>query len=103
MQTASKTLIRWRASSRFPGYYGVAGPFALELHKPQPANAERWLLKAYRAGSIFRCRLWAVTCVDHRAAHRLARLVATEPHHFTRGDDVYQAHARALQQLKAKP
>jgi len=102
MQTAS-TLIRWRASSRFPGYYCVAGPFALELHKPQPANAERWLLKAYRAGSIFRCRLWVVTCVDHRAAHRTARLMAAEPELFMDGDAVYQDHARALQQLKTKP
>lgn len=102
MQTAS-TLIRWRASSRFPGYYGVAGPFVLELHKPQPASAEHWLLKAYLAGSIFRCRLWAQDGIDHRTAHRLARLVAQEPEIFMTGDALYQAHRVALQQLKTKP
>jgi len=101
MQT-SVSSIRWRASSRFAGYYCVAGPFVLELHKPQPTNAEHWLLKVYREGSIFRCRLWAMDCVDHRAAHRTARLMAAEPDLFLQGDDVYQEHRLALQQLNRK-
>jgi hypothetical protein len=98
----SVSSIRWRASSRFAGYYCVAGPFVLELHKPQPTSAEHWLLKAYREGSIFRCRLWALACVDHRAAHRTARLMAAQPELFTAGDWVYQAHRVALQQLNAR-
>jgi hypothetical protein len=91
--------IRWHRATRFVGYHCVAGPFVLELHKPQPVSAEHWLLKAYLEDSIFRCRLWAMDCVDHRAAHRTARLMAAEPDLFLQGDDLYQVHRLALQQL----
>jgi hypothetical protein len=91
--------LRWSRASRFCGYHTVAGPFVLELHKPQPANAEHWLLKVYLEGSLFRCRLWAFGCVDHKAAHRLARILAAEPDLFTTGDDAYQKHRLDLQRL----
>jgi hypothetical protein len=96
------TLIRWHRATRFHGYLTIAGPLVLELHKPQPANAEHWLLKAYAEGSIFRCRLWVQDCVDHRAAHRLARTIAQEPDLFVTGDWVYGNHRLALQQLNAR-
>ena len=96
------TLIRWHRATRFVGYLCVAGPLVLELHKPQPADAEHWLLKAYCEGSIFRCRLWVQDCIDHRAAHRLARTIDQEPDLFVTGDDVYSNHRRALQQLNRK-
>lgn len=98
----SVTLIRWMAALSFRGYIANAGPFMLELHRPEPANAEHWLLKVYLIGSVFRCRLWAFDCVDQRAAHRTARLLAREPHLFTAGDWVYQQHRVALQQLNRK-
>ena len=101
MQT-SFTLIRWYRATRFTGYFCVAGPLVLELHKPQPASAEHWLLKAYAEGSIFRCRLWVQDCIDHRAAHRLAYLIAQEPDLFVTGDDVYSEHRHTLQQLNAR-
>ena len=94
--------LHWTRAQSFCGYYTVAGPFVLHLHKPQPADASAWLLKAYREGSLFRCRLWALGCVDHRAAHRLARTLAREPYVFTCGDWVYQQHRLALQQLFSK-
>ena len=94
--------IRWHRASRFHGYFCVAGPLVLELHKPRPADAEHWLLKAYVEGSIFRCRLWVQDCIDHRAAHRLAHTIAQEPDLFVTGDDVYSTHRVALQQLNAR-
>ena len=94
--------IRWHRASRFTGYFCLAGPFVLELHKPQPSNAEHWLLKAYAEGSIFRCRLWVQDCIDHRAAHRLARTIAQAPDLFVTGDDVYAQSRVALQQLNRK-
>jgi hypothetical protein len=96
------TLIRWHRATRFHGYLTIAGPLVLELHKPQPANAEHWLLKAYAEGSIFRCRLWVQGCVDHRAAHRLALTIAQAPDLFVTGDDVYAQSRVALQQLNRK-
>jgi hypothetical protein len=101
MQT-SFTLIRWTAALSFRGYIANAGPFMLELHRPEPASAGHWLLKAYLIGSIFRCRLWAMDCVDHRAAHLTARLMAAEPELFMDGDWAYQQHRVALQQLNRK-
>ena len=101
MQT-SFTLIRWHRATRFTGYFCAAGPLVLELHKPHPANAEHWLLKAYAEGSIFRCRLWVQDCVDHRAAHRLDRTIAQEPDLFVTGDEVYCEHRHTLQQLNRK-
>jgi hypothetical protein len=100
MQTSS--LIRWHRAARFAGYFCAAGPLVLELHKPQPSSAEHWLLKAYAEGSIFRCRLWVQDCIDHRAAHRVARLVAKEPDLFMAGDSVYCEHRLALQKLNRK-
>jgi hypothetical protein len=94
--------LRWTRAQSFCGYHTVAGPFILHLYRPQPADASAWLLKVYLEGSLFRCRLWAFGCVDHRAAHRLARMLANEPHLFTCGDDVYQQHRLALQQLFSK-
>jgi len=94
--------LRWTRAQSFCGYYAVAGPFVLHLHKPQPADAKHWLMKVYLEGSIFRCRLWAFECVDHKAAHRLARILAAEPHLFTCGDEVYRKHRLALQQLFSK-
>lgn len=94
--------IRWYRASRFCGYFCVVGPLVLELHKPFPANAGHWLLKAYAEGSLFRCRLWVQDCIDHRAAHRLARGIAEEPDLFVTGDGVYCEHRHTLQRLNQK-
>ena len=95
-------LIHWYPASRFTGYFCVAGPLVLELHKPFPATAEHWLLKAYCEGSIFRCRLWLQDCIDHHTAHRLAYTIAQEPDLFVTGDWVYAQSRVALQQLNRK-
>ena len=96
------SLIRWHRATTFRGYLCVAGPLELHLHKPQPSDAERWLLKAYAIGSVFNCRLWVQGCVDHRAAHRLARMIAREPDLFVTGDDLYGEHRHALQKLNVR-